>query len=106
PLSSVVGGPISGLLLEMNGILGLQGWQWLFIVEGMPAVFLGIMTLYVLADRPETAPWLDDKERKILADMLAAEYRERPQSSLVAALSESRVILLAPNPFGVTPRSH
>src|SRR5262249_5866209 len=73
PLSSVVGGPISGLLLEMNGILGLQGWQWLFIVEGMPAVLLGIMTLYVLADRPETAPWLDDKERKILADMLAAQ---------------------------------
>src|SRR5262249_22877731 len=88
PASSVVGGPISGLLLEMNGILGLQGWQWLFIVEGMPAVFLGIMTLYVVADRPVTAPCVDDKERKILADMLAAEYRERPKSSLVAALSE------------------
>ena len=106
PLSSVVGGPISGLLLEMNGILGLQGWQWLFIVEGMPAVFLGIMTLYVLADRPETAPWLDDKERKILADMLAAEYRERPKSSLVAALSDSRVIMLAAIQFGFTLGSY
>jgi len=106
PLSSVVGGPISGLLLEMNGTLGLQGWQWLFIVEGMPAVVLGIMTLYVLADRPETAPWLDDKERKILADMLAAEYRERPKSSLVAALSDSRVIMLAAIQFGFTLGSY
>jgi MFS family permease len=49
PLSSVVGGPISGLLLELDGVLGLEGWQWLFIVEGIPAVILGIVVLRVPA---------------------------------------------------------
>src|SRR5216684_4526478 len=106
PLSSVIGGPISGLLLEMNGVLGLKGWQWLFVVEGVPAVILGIMALYVLADRPETAPWLNDKERGILAAMLAAEYRERPKSSLLAALGDIRVIMLAVIQFGFTLGSY
>ena len=55
PLSTAIGSPISGLLLEMNGVLGLRGWQWLFIIEGLPAVVLGIIVLYALADRPETA---------------------------------------------------
>jgi MFS family permease len=106
PLSSVVGGPISGLLLEMNGVLGFQGWQWLFIVEGLPAVMLGFVALYVLADRPETTPWLNDNERRILADMLAAEYRERPKSNLLAALFDIRVILLAVIQFGFTLGSY
>jgi MFS family permease len=106
PLSSVVGGPISGLLLEMNGVLGLEGWKWLFIVEGLPAVILGVMALYVLADRPETTPWLNDKERQTLADMLAAEYRERPKSNLLAALFDIRVIMLAVIQFGFTLGSY
>src|SRR6516225_1495137 len=106
PLSSVIGGPISGVLLEMNGVLGLKGWQWLFIVEGLPAVILGIMTLYVLADRPDTAPWLNDNERGILADMLAAEYRERPKSNFLTALSDVRVIMLAVIQFGFTLGSY
>jgi MFS transporter, ACS family, tartrate transporter len=106
PLSSVVGGPISGLLLELDGVLGLKGWQWLFIVEGIPAVILGIVVLRVLADRPETAPWLSPKERDILKGMLDAEHRERPKSSLVTALSDIRVIMLAVVQFGFTLGSY
>src|SRR5215470_2906683 len=106
PLSSVVGGPISGLLLEMDGLLGLEGWKWLFIVEGLPAVVLGFVTLYVLADRPETAPWLDEKERRILTEMLAAERRERPKSSLLTALGDVRVVMLAVIQFGFTLGSY
>ncbi len=106
PLSSVVGGPISGLLLEMNGVLGLQGWQWIFIVEGLPAVVLGFVVLRVLADGPQTAPWLNDQERQILGDMLAAERRERPKSSLLAALGDVRVIMLAVIQFGFTLGSY
>jgi MFS family permease len=106
PLSSVVGGPISGLLLEMNGVLGLQGWKWIFIVEGLPAIILGFVVLRVLADGPETASWLDAKERKLLGDMLAAEHRERPKSSLFAALSDVRVIMLAVIQFGFTLGSY
>jgi ACS family tartrate transporter-like MFS transporter len=106
PLSSVIGGPISGLLLEMDGLLGLKGWQWLFIVEGFPAVVLGFVVMYVLADRPETAPWLNDKERLVLGDMLAAEHRERPKSSLLAALGDIRVVMLAVIQFGFTLGSY
>ena len=106
PLSSVVGAPISGLLLEMDGVLGLAGWQWLFIIEGLPAVILGFVVLRVLADRPETAPWLNDKERRVLGDMLAAERRERPKSSLLAALGDVRVFMLAIIQFGFTLGSY
>ena len=106
PLSSVVGAPISGLLLEMEGVLGLAGWQWLFIIEGLPAIILGFVVLRVLADRPETAPWLNDKERRVLGDMLAAERRERPKSSLLAALGDVRVVMLAIIQFGFTLGSY
>jgi MFS transporter, ACS family, tartrate transporter len=106
PLSSVVGGPISGLLLELDGVLGLKGWQWLFIVEGIPAVILGFVVLRVLADRPEDAAWLSPKEREILKGMLDAEHRERPKSSLVTALSDIRVIMLAVVQFGFTLGSY
>jgi MFS transporter, ACS family, tartrate transporter len=106
PLSSVIGGPISGLLLEMNGVLGLKGWQWLFIVEGLPAVILGFVVLRVLADVPDTAPWLDVKERQVLGGMLAAEHRERPRSSFLAALGDTRVVMLAVIQFGFTLGSY
>jgi MFS transporter, ACS family, tartrate transporter len=106
PLSSVIGGPISGLLLEMDGVLGFKGWQWLFIVEGLPAIILGFVVLRVLADTPQTAPWLNDKERLILGDMLAAEHRERPRSSLLDALGDVRVVMLAVIQFGFTLGSY
>ncbi len=106
PLSSVIGGPVSGLLLELDGVLGLRGWQWLFVVEGLPAVVLGFVVLRVLADTPEAAPWLDAKERRILEAMLAAEIRERPKVSLLAALSDIRVIMLAVIQFGFTLGSY
>ncbi|HEY7840969.1 MAG TPA: MFS transporter, partial [Gammaproteobacteria bacterium] len=59
PLSIVVGGPLAGLLLGMDGLLGLKGWQWLFLLEGLPAVILGVIVLFYLTDRPEEAQWLE-----------------------------------------------
>jgi MFS family permease len=106
PLSTAIGSPISGLLLEINGVVGLRGWQWLFIVEGVPAVLLGITVLYALADRPETASWLAPKERRLLEDMLGAERRERPKSNLTTALADRRVIILALIQFGFTLGSY
>jgi MFS family permease len=105
PVSSAIGGPISGLLLEMNGFLGLLGWQWLFIVEGLPAVVLGLVVLRVLADRPETAAWLSADEQRLLNAMLAEEKRERPKTSL-AALGDIRVVMLAAIQFGFTIGSY
>jgi MFS transporter, ACS family, tartrate transporter len=106
PVSSLVGGPISGLLLEMDGILGLRGWQWLFIAEGLPAVALGFLVLRLLADRPETAAWLSREECQALTGMLAEERRDRPKTSLISALKDIRVIILAVVQFGFTLGSY
>jgi MFS transporter, ACS family, tartrate transporter len=69
----VAGGPISGGLLELDGLAGLDGWQWLFLVEGLPAIGLGLVTLRFLQDRPEEAEWLAPDERRFLADEVAGE---------------------------------
>ncbi|MEM7400118.1 MAG: MFS transporter, partial [Pseudomonadota bacterium] len=53
PLATVIGGPLSGALLEMHGFLGFKGWQWLFVIQGFPAVLLGLLALKVLTNRPE-----------------------------------------------------
>jgi MFS transporter, ACS family, tartrate transporter len=72
PLSIVIGGPLSGLLLEMNGLLGLKGWQWMYLIEGLPAVVLGFVVLGYLTDTPAQAHWLSGEER----DWLSAHMRD------------------------------
>src|SRR5690349_25097940 len=62
PLSYVIGSPLAGLLLGLSW-LGLRGWRWLFIIEGIPAVVLGFITIWYLTDRPEQARWLPAEER-------------------------------------------
>ena len=63
PLSSAIGSPISGMILGMDGVGGLNGWQWLFIIEATPAVLLGFVTFFYLTDRPADAHWLTADER-------------------------------------------
>ena len=70
PMSGVIGGPISGYLLNLKGVLGLQGWQWLFILEATPAVLLSVVVFFYLTDRPAGATWLADDERAWLIDRL------------------------------------
>ena len=97
PLATMVGGPVSGALLEMHGLLGLKGWHWLFIVEGLPAVILGLIALKFLDDRPEHARWLSQDERTALAGTLAAEARatrETGYAELGQALTRPRVLVL------------
>ena len=97
PLVTMVGGPVSGALLEMHGLLGLKGWHWLFIVEGLPAVILGVIALKFLDDRPEQARWLSREERTALASTLAAEAkatRETGYAGLGQALTRPRVLVL------------
>jgi MFS family permease len=106
PASSLVGGPVCGMLLQMDGIWGLAGWQWLFLLVSLPCIPLGLLTLWLLADRPDTATWLTPDERDVLNNALASEVRERPHSSLLAALMDTRVLILAAIQFGFTLGSY
>ena len=76
PLSSFVGSPISAAILGLDGQLGLHGWQWLFLLEGLPSVVLGLVTLFVLPDRPADARWLTPSERTWLVETIEAEQRQ------------------------------
>lgn len=75
PLAQVVGGPISGALLGMQGVGGLAGWQWLFLLEGLPSILLGGLVFYYMTERPEQAAWLPAEGKAWLAGQLG---RERP----------------------------
>lgn len=109
PLSIVIGGPLAGLLLEMNGLLGLTGWQWLFLVEGIPAVVLGFVVFFYLTDRPEQARWLSTEEKAWLIGRIRAEQthaRERLNVGLGAALAHPMVWALGFIAFTVQAGSY
>jgi ACS family tartrate transporter-like MFS transporter len=95
PISLAIGAPVSALLLDV-GWFGLAGWQWLFIVEGLPAVVLGVVTLFVLTDRPRDAKWLTAEERDHLEAELAADASAAPpKGTVMEALRMPNVWLLA-----------
>jgi MFS transporter, ACS family, tartrate transporter len=103
PLSTVIGSPISGALLGLDGAFGLRGWQWLFILEAVPALILSVVVLVYLTDKPAHATWLADDERKWLTDRLAAEERQRVMArhySVMQALLNPRVLALSLVYFG------
>jgi MFS family permease len=95
PLSSVVSGPLSTALLGLDGRMGLAGWQWLFLVEGLPACALGIVTLRALPDTPRDASWLSSDEKAALEEALRNERSGRQHENIVAALLDPRVLLLS-----------
>jgi ACS family tartrate transporter-like MFS transporter len=95
PMSEIIGAPISALLMRIDW-LGLAGWRWLLILEGLPAVLLGIVTLFYLTDRPQEAKWLPDDEREWITSELANEHHARGGHSLKfwRGLTDGRVLLL------------
>ena len=72
PVALAVGATLSGFLIGLDGMLGLSGWRWLFLIEGLPSVALGIVALVYLTDRPADAKWLSPAEKATLTDCLAA----------------------------------
>ena len=94
-IAGVVGGPLSGVLLAMNGVWHLAGWQWLFLAEGIPALVLGAAAAKYLPDAPEHASWLNSAEQTMLAARLALERESHPHHTLRSALSNGNVWLLA-----------
>jgi ACS family tartrate transporter-like MFS transporter len=103
-LAGVIAGPVSGALLELHGLAGLSGWQWLFILEGLPAVILGVLVLRFLPDGPNEAVWLEVDERIALYSRLERERgrstQKRPRS-LTAAVSNSTVWILSSVYFAI-----
>jgi len=79
PLSFIFGSPLSGLLLDMDGMLGFQGWQWMFVVEGLLASVVGIWALSYLVDRPQKANWIPEDEKKALIAELEEENAAKPK---------------------------
>ncbi|MEI9886624.1 MAG: MFS transporter [Rhizomicrobium sp.] len=100
PLANVVGAPTSSFLLGMEGVFKLHGWQWLFLLEGLPSVLLGVLVLFRLPNGPEDAQWLDDEERGVITAALAAEP-VHAHTKLLPMLRDPRVWLLAIPDFGI-----
>ena len=94
PLARVVMGLLSPALLAMNGMAGLKGWQWLFVVEGLPAVLVGLLVLWLLPERPETADWLNPAEKAWLSGRLAQEGAGVRHGNPLTALRLPAVLLL------------
>jgi D-galactonate transporter len=98
PLAIVVGGPVAGVLLGMNGLLGLAGWQWLFLLEGSPAIVLGVVVWLYLPDSPKNAHWLTAEQKDWLLGRIESEQsaaKSRHAVGLRQALMHPTVWLLA-----------
>lgn len=95
PFSEIIGAPVSGLLLQVHW-LGIEGWRWLFFLEGAPAVVLGVITLFYLTDRPDQARWLTPAQRAWIGGELERDRRSKPPSpGMARMLRDPAVILLA-----------
>jgi len=98
PIAMIVGAPLSAMILSLDGRLGLAGWQWLFVLEGLPAVGLGLMALVVFTDRPEQATWLAADERQWLTRTMDDERLARADhahTSVLSSLTNGKVWLLS-----------
>jgi len=110
PGSNAVTATVSGAILQLDGVLGLKGWQWLFILEAVPAVLLAFAVLALMIDRPAKAAWLASDERDWLEQTLAAERRaitrQHSELTLWQALTEPRVLALSAIYFTVVTATY
>ncbi|KDB08310.1 d-galactonate transporter [Burkholderia sp. lig30] len=98
-VAGIVGGPLSGYILQnFMGVWGYRNWQWLFFLEGLPAVIAGVVAYFYLVDRPQDARWLTEEQKRIVIGALEDEHRKKPHdapSRLLAALRDPRVYVIA-----------
>jgi D-galactonate transporter len=100
PITGVLGGPLSGTIMSsMNGLAGWHGWQWLFIVEGLPTVLLGVLLYRLLPNKPGEARWLSDSEKALVNAVLETDHKgdAKPghHGKLPAALADPKTFVLA-----------
>jgi ACS family tartrate transporter-like MFS transporter len=103
PIANVIGAPVSGYVLATDGFLGFHGWQWLFVLEALPALILSIVVLVYLPDGPKSARWLTEEERAVIAGRLAAERppAHHAAGAVWAALADMRVLVLCAVYFAI-----
>ncbi|OLL32453.1 MFS transporter [Burkholderia sp. SRS-W-2-2016] len=98
-VAGIIGGPLSGFILQnFVDVWGYRNWQWLFFLEGIPAVVAGVVAFFYLTDKPEQATWLSREQRQIILDALESDRRNKPSDApgrLMAALRDPRVYVLA-----------
>ena len=105
PAAGFIGSPISGALMQLDGLMGLRGWQWLFLLEGIPALVLGFITFRFLTDRPAVARWLTEEERYWLSSAIEREesgIRDPRSHSAWRALANWKVLALSLAYFGTS----
>lgn len=93
PFSEIIGAPVSGLLLQVHW-LGIEGWRWLFILEGAPAILLGIATIFYLTDWPHQARWLTVEQRAWISSELERERRAKPPAPPIANVLRQPIVIL------------
>ena len=109
PLSTVLGAPLSGLLLGLDGMMGLKGWQWLFIIEAAPSLILAVIVFFYLTDRPADAAWLPPQERAWLVRRLESEHAHRTSRhnlNVWQALLNPKVLALSLVYFGAVATNY
>jgi ACS family phthalate transporter-like MFS transporter len=98
-VAGIIGGPLSGYILQnFSGVLGFRNWQWLFFLEGLPAVVAGVIAFFYLTDKPQQAKWLSDEQKKIILQALESDERQKSHNApakILAALCDVRVYVLA-----------
>jgi MFS transporter, ACS family, tartrate transporter len=108
PIAVAAGAPLSTAFLELNGWLGLHGWQHMYLLEAIPTIIIGFVVLFVLSDRPEQARWLTDDEKRWLTDQLARERvakESHRKLSMLQAMFDPKVLLLSLNYLGIVTAS-
>ncbi|WP_212024433.1 MFS transporter [Citrobacter portucalensis] len=105
PVALIIGTPVSSMLLELHGWMGLRGWQWMFLLEAVPAILLGILVPFALPNKPEDSQFLDEQEKRWLLTTLAAEWKSLPpraHANLLKALFSPQVLLFSLAYYGLT----
>lgn len=96
PISGVIGGPLSGWIMKaMPGIAGLSGWQWMFILEAIPSLLLGVVVIFYLQDRIRSAGWLNEAEKVFLESQVQSETSQKQEATLAKMFANPRVWLMA-----------
>lgn len=105
PLATAIGSPISAALLEMHGFMNLAGWQWMFLIEAVPALILGVVVFFYMTDRPEKAKWLAADEKEWLIQTMQQEHQQKQNHehhSIIRGLTNPKVLALACVYFGTS----